>query len=221
MRSNTINVNMRVTAETVRARQQLKMLQSQLGDLLNMPGLNNIFSGTKEELDQVLSQTAQLRAHLLASSNMKLGLLDFADFNKSLRASGMDLTAYGEQLQKLGPQGQAVFNQLAQSVVQAEVPMNRANAVLSNFFNTLKNNIRWQLTSELVDGFIHGIQGAIGYAEDLDRSLNDIRIVSGQSADQMARFAVEANKAAKELNSTTVAYTDASLIYFQQGGLVY
>jgi hypothetical protein len=31
----------------------------------------------------------------------------------------------------------------------------------------------------------------------------------------MASFAREANKAAKALNTTTKAYTDASLIYFQ------
>ena len=33
----------------------------------------------------------------------------------------------------------------------------------------------------------------------------------------MASFAKEANKAAKILGTTTTAYTDASLIYFQQG----
>ena len=33
----------------------------------------------------------------------------------------------------------------------------------------------------------------------------------------MAKFAVEANKAAKALNTTTTNYTDASLIYYQQG----
>jgi hypothetical protein len=33
----------------------------------------------------------------------------------------------------------------------------------------------------------------------------------------MSEFAAEANKAAKALSTTTTAYTDASLIYFQQG----
>jgi hypothetical protein len=33
----------------------------------------------------------------------------------------------------------------------------------------------------------------------------------------MARFAKEANQAAKELSTTTTTYTDASLIYYQQG----
>jgi hypothetical protein len=33
----------------------------------------------------------------------------------------------------------------------------------------------------------------------------------------MAEFAIEANKAAKALSATTTEYTNASLIYFQQG----
>jgi hypothetical protein len=33
----------------------------------------------------------------------------------------------------------------------------------------------------------------------------------------MARFAKAANNAAKELSTTTTEYTNASLIYFQQG----
>jgi len=33
----------------------------------------------------------------------------------------------------------------------------------------------------------------------------------------MAKFAEEANKAAKELSTTTTQYTNASLIFYQQG----
>jgi hypothetical protein len=33
----------------------------------------------------------------------------------------------------------------------------------------------------------------------------------------MDKFAIRANKAAKELGASTKSYTDASLIYYQQG----
>jgi len=56
---------------------------------------------------------------------------------------------------------------------------------------------------------------AFNYAKDLNESLNNIRIVSGQSTEQMARFAKEANKAAKTLSTTTTEYTNASLIFYQ------
>ncbi|MEE3324397.1 MAG: phage tail tape measure protein [Methanosphaera sp.] len=53
--------------------------------------------------------------------------------------------------------------------------------------------------------------------KSLDTSLNNIRIVTGKSADEMANFAVQANNAAKELGKTTTDYTNAALIYAQQG----
>jgi TP901 family phage tail tape measure protein len=82
---------------------------------------------------------------------------------------------------------------------------------------TLKNTAKWQLSSSLLQGFISGIRNAISFTKELDKSLNDIRIVTGYSAERMADFAVQANKAAKELSTTTKNYTDASLIFFQQG----
>jgi len=59
------------------------------------------------------------------------------------------------------------------------------------------------------------VQSAYGYAQNLDKSLNNIRIVTGQNAEQMAIFAEQANKAAKALSTTTTEYTNASLIYYQ------
>jgi hypothetical protein len=44
---------------------------------------------------------------------------------------------------------------------------------------TLKNTARWQLSSSMLHGFMGAVSSAYGYAKDLDRSLNDIRIVTG------------------------------------------
>ena len=61
------------------------------------------------------------------------------------------------------------------------------------------------------------LQSAYDYAQDLNESLTNIRIVTGQSTEQMAQFAKRANDAAKALSTTTTAYTDAALIFYQQG----
>lgn len=81
----------------------------------------------------------------------------------------------------------------------------------------MKNTMRWQLTSSVLHGFIGSLETAYGYSKDLNESLNNIRIVTNKSADDMANFAKQANDAAKALSTTTVDYTDASLIYYQQG----
>jgi hypothetical protein len=79
------------------------------------------------------------------------------------------------------------------------------------------NTARWQLSSSILHGFMGAVSSAYGYAKDLNQSLNNIRIVTGQNTEQMAKFAKEANKAAKALSATTTEYTNASLIYYQQG----
>jgi len=82
---------------------------------------------------------------------------------------------------------------------------------------TLANTVKWNAASAVVNGLSRSVQQAWGYVQSLDSSLNDIRIVTGKSADEMANFAVQANNAAKELGKTTTDYTNAALIYAQQG----
>ena len=82
---------------------------------------------------------------------------------------------------------------------------------------TLSNTIKWNMASAAVNGMTRSIEQAWGYVKSLDTSLNDIRIVTGKSAEEMGRFAVQANNAAKELGKTTTDYTNAALIYAQQG----
>jgi hypothetical protein len=104
---------------------------------------------------------------------------------------------------------------LTRSVVNAQVPIMRSNALLSSLFITLKNTAKWQISSSILHGFMGSISTAYNYAKDLNKSLNDIRIVTGNSAQEMERFAAQANKAAKSLSTTTNEYTKASLIYYQ------
>jgi TP901 family phage tail tape measure protein len=79
------------------------------------------------------------------------------------------------------------------------------------------NTARWQISSSILHGFMGALQGAYGYAQDLNESLNNIRIVTGASVEEMTAFADRANKAAQALSTTTTQYTDAALIYYQQG----
>jgi hypothetical protein len=78
---------------------------------------------------------------------------------------------------------------LANSIAKSEIPLKRTNKLLDGAWNSLKRTVGWQLSSSIIHGVIGGMQKAVGYAKDLDRSLNDIRIVTGASSDQMAKFA--------------------------------
>ena len=121
------------------------------------------------------------------------------------------------ELLSAGNSGQQAFIKLAQSIAAAERPMIGINSKLKEFGTTLANTARWQISSSVLHGFMGAVSKAYNYAQDLNKSLNDIRIVTGQNAEQMTNFAVKANKAAKELSATTNEYAKASLIYYQQG----
>ena len=219
--SANYNVNMRFTADTGQAKQQLRDLQSSLDTLMNQIATKNIkffdVNATKKEIDEASVAVQELKIALDQATNVNTGRLDLSKFSKSLSQSGYTLQDFATHLENLGPTGDKAFVALAQSVINAEVPLKRTNAILDNFKKTLANTAKWQISSNLMHGVQGSLQKAYYYAEDLNRSLNDIRIVTGQSNDQMAQFAEKANKAAQALSTTTTNYTNASLIYYQQG----
>ena len=211
-----LNVNLSFTADTHKVKTQLQDLQNQLSHVINLPG-SSFAGGITKDIQKATQAAAELKVHLESATNVKTGTLDFAKLNQSIKNSGSSLSEYAAKIQSIGPEGQKAFAMLAQSVASAEVPIRRSNALLSELWVTMKNTARWQLTSSMLHGFMGAVQSAVGYAKDLDESLNNIRIVTGQSAEQMAVFAEKANKAAKALSTTTTEYTNASLIYYQQG----
>lgn len=219
--SANYNVNMRFTADTGQAKQQLRDLQSSLDTLMNQIATKNIkffdVNATKKEIDEASAAVQELKIALDQATNVDTGRLDLSKFSKSLSQSGYTLQDFATHLENLGPTGDKAFVALAQSVINAEVPLKRTNALLDNFKKTIANTARWQISSNLMHGVQGSIQKAYYYAEDLNKSLNNIRVVTGQNNDQMAQFAEKANKAAQALSTTTTNYTNASLIYYQQG----
>lgn len=216
-RLNSYQVNLQFTADAKQAQQQLENLQRQLDVLATSAIKNSAGTGLSSQITESAMAAQQLKVQLQEATNVNTGKLDLSKFTASLKASNMDLNKYANILKSLGPEGSKAFSNLATAISQSEMPLRRTNALLAETWTTLKNTARWQFSSSLLHGFVGSVQQAYGYAQDLNESLNNIRIVTGQSADQMAKFAVQANKAAKQLSTTTTKYTDAALIYYQQG----
>ena len=169
-----------------------------------------------KEMNTAMNSASKLST-IMQKCRMDNGKLDVAAFKEALEKAGMSAKTLANDFKSLGPQGVAAFNEIAKAVQTAQVPIQKTQGILSEFATTMKNTVKWQLSSSLLHGFMSSINQAYGYSQDLNESLNNIRIVSKQSTDQMAEFAKEANKAAKELSISTTAYTDAALIFYQQG----
>lgn len=208
-----LNVALDFTANTAQAKQSIQELQQLLTKLSYGTDL-----GLKPEQMQKASEAArQLAFHLNEAYNTTTGNYDLSKLNASLNRSQTDVTKLSKSLLDAGVTGQQAFVKLAQSIAAADQPMISLNARLQDFLTTVKNTVKWQISSSMIHSVMGALQGAYGYAQDLNRSLNDIRIVTGHNIDYMDKFADKANKAAKALSTSTLNYTDASLIYYQQG----
>jgi len=214
-----LNVDIEFAANTAKARKEILELQKQLDNLITKStqkqNQNPLVDskGLKEASDAAV----QLKAHLQQALNTKTGKLDLGLLNKSFNDANVKIIDFQQKLSKLGPEGDKAFASLAKSILNANAPLKQTHTLLNEFATTLKNTARWQISSSVLHGLVGSIQSAFGYAKDLNESLNNIRIVTGQSTEQMAEFAAQANKAAQALSTTTTEYTDASLIYYQQG----
>lgn len=202
------------SADTSKLSSALKQLEVQLNKIATGKISGNFGI---EQIREASSAATQLGAHLKAAINIDTGKLDISKFARSLHSSNTTLSSLSASLTKVGPAGQVAFMNIARAITEAEMPLKRSNELMNKLWITMKNTARWQVTSGLLTGFTGAIGDAYRYAENLNESLNNIRIVTGKSTAEMAQFAKQANRAAKELNTTTTKYTDASLIYYQQG----
>ena len=212
-----LNVRLSVDADVKQAKAAFEQLQKTLTDIQSsaMTSSKNLFN--VKEIKAASEAARELQQHLAAATDANTGRLNLSTFSNSLKTAGKDLSTYKLQLESLGPSGEKAFTQIAKSIAMADNPLRRTNGLLQEFRTTLVNTARWQISSSILHGFMGAVQSAYGYAQDLNESLNNIRIVTGLNTDQMAKFADEANKAAKALSTTTLHYTDAALIYYQQG----
>lgn len=211
--SKQLKVNLLFQADTTAAINNMQ----QLGMLLNQISTKTTIGVDGGQLQQAVTSAQQLQIHLQNAVNVNTGKLDLNKLNSSLKKSGQTLQSLTSNLQAAGPTGQQAFLKVATAVASAEAPMLRVNQRLKDFGVTLANTIKWQIASTAIHGISGMLSSAVSHAEDLNKALNDIRIVTGYSTNTMANFAIEASNAAKELNTTTTEYARAALIFYQQG----
>ena len=168
-------------------------------------------------LNKIKDEAGKVEDALKQAFNTKLNTVNIETFNQSLKQSGTSIEQVYQAFRAAGSTGEAAFRSLSSSVLSTNIQLKETHSILDKMATTLTNTVKWNAASAAVNGLTRSVEQAWGYVRSLDTSLNDIRIVTGKSADEMANFAVQANNAAKELGKTTTDYTNAALIYAQQG----
>ena len=200
-------------------------LQSQLKGILSMDALDlklgsdstKPIEEIKKGLQEAQSAATTLDRALENAFNNDLGTLNVTKFQQSLTNAGTSLSSLYRQLQGAGDAGVSAFRNITTQVLTANTYLKQSDKIIAKMAETLGNTIKWNISSSAVNNLSGAIQQAWGFTKALDGSLNDIQIVTSKSSEDMKKFAIQANDAAKALGTTTTAYTDAALTFYQQG----
>ena len=217
MSSSNSVITLSFNADTSQAKKEISNLVKELDSLSTKKISTSFTQGISQEVKDAATEVGKFSTILKQATNIDTGRLDLSKLNTGLKQANTSLPKMANSFKTLGSDGVRAFSNIVKQINAAEVPLKKTNGLVDKMWDNLKKTAGWQISSSVLHGLMSGVQGAFQYAQDLNESLNNIRIVTGANVEQMAAFAAEANKAAKALNTTTTAYTDASLIYFQQG----
>ena len=213
MANNQIRINVGFQVD----KSGLSDLQSSLRQV-QITAQNALKAGTlDEDLKKASEAAAKLDSILNKSWNNKLNQLDLSKMNKGIKEAYGSIDNMKKALVSGGAIGKDAFNHIASATLNTNVQLKQSNKLLDEMATSMANTIKWGITSSIFNNITNSISEAFHYTKRLDSSLNDIRIVTDKSAESMEKFARQANAAAKGLGASTLDYTEASLIYYQQG----
>lgn len=195
----------------------LNNLRSALANLSSVSKLDVIDTKTtKKELSEIVASAGKVSEALNKSYNAKLGTYNLEIFKKEINATTGGLQMLQQQWSKVAT-GERAFRELADTLTSTNLNLKETHNLLNSMGTTLINTIKWSIASTAINTITGSVEKAWSFTKKLDESLTNIMIVTEKSSDDMAQFARQANTAAKALGASTTAYTDAALIYYQQG----
>lgn len=224
MANNSIKFNIDFNANTSGINQAKKALE-QLRDLttkdiaiFNNTGMDD--AGLKKARTMLLdiqTEAGKAEKAMEAAFNQKLNTVNMQKFKEELVKSGTSLEHFKTTMSQAGPIGEKAFTEMSAGIANVKYQTVQTTTILDKMAASLQRNLTTFISMNIINKVKGSINEAYGYVKNLDTSLNEIRIVTGKSADEMDNFAEKANKAAASLGQATTDYTKASTIYYQQG----
>lgn len=195
----------------------LQKLQSELRNVTTSMNHAKATNTLTKELEEAGTLARKLGDIIDTSFNKDLGTVNVSKFNKQLKETGMDLATVQSKLTSVGSSGVNAWNRLSSAILSTNVQIKQSSKLLNDMATTMVNTMKWGVASSVLNTMTNSIRNAYSYTKQLDTALTDIRIVTGDSADQMGRFAEQANSAAKAFGSNTLDYAKTALSFYQQG----
>ena len=175
------------------------------------------FKGSKEELQRIQKEALQVEKALNRAFNPTLKTTNVSAFKTELEKSGITIKQLSTDMASLGPAGVKAFGLMSTEILTTNLQLKETNNLVDAMGRTMINTVKWGIASSIMNTFTQSVQGAFQYVQSLEKSLTNIRIVTGDSTEKMSQFAEQANRSAQALGRSTLDYTKASLTFYQQG----
>lgn len=190
---------------------------NQLENSLDKITAKSQLPGATEQLKEAGVMAQQVGDILRSSFNYDFNQVNIGAFTQGLNSAGLSMDQLRSKFTAAGNQGINTFANVSNSILSTKLQIKESNTLLDQMATTMTNTVKWGIASGAFNKVTQSVRESLSYVEKLDKSLNDIRIVTDKSAESMQQFAKDANSAAKGLGASTRDYTEASLIYYQQG----
>ena len=212
MANNTLNYefNLEVNRASI---EKLKQYFLEVEKVLG----NTLKNGPDKEIEKSLESARNFVKILNSAYNPKLGQFDMSQVRNEIQKSYGSMNNFKKSIESTSSVGARAYNEFAKTVLNTNLQLKQSSKLLDTMADTMAKTIRWGVASRVMNNMAGSIQKAWDFSVKLDKSLNDIRIVTDKSASDMERFAETANRAAKGLGASTRDYTEAALIFYQQG----
>lgn len=179
---------------------------------------------SKDQLSDSLVQLQRVERAMQKAFNSNLGMLDTRKFSDLISKSNecrVDMNQLGTAFSQVGARGQTAVTSLITQVGKLDTGVKTTSKAVDKMANTIGNTLRWGVVASGFSQMMNAAHQAVQYVKDLDTSLTNIMMVTDYSREAMNEYAQSANDAAKALGSTTVAMTNASLVFAQQGTVIF
>lgn len=179
---------------------------------------------SKDQLSDSLVQLQRVERAMQKAFNSNLGMLDTRKFSDLISKSNecrVNMNQLGTAFSQVGARGQTAVTSLITQVGKLDTGVKTSSKAVNKMANTIGNTLRWGVVASGFSQMMNAAHQAVQYVKDLDTSLTNIMMVTDYSREAMNEYAQSANDAAKALGSTTVAMTNASLVFAQQGTVIF
>ncbi len=178
----------------------------------------------QQKTKELQEQIALFQKRMQLESSRITGKYDSLVDNKSLSALESDISG----LSTSTPNATSRMKEFSLGMKEVELNAKNSSKAIKNtkqdsisFFQDISRSAfkftEWYLLAGGITSVIDAIKNGVSYISQLDNSLNEIRIVTGKTQDEVLGLAESYNKLAKNMSVTTTEIASEAANLFRQG----